>query len=569
MLVIALLAGFCLLSAFITFGLGIFVYTKNPSSAVNRIFLAMLIAATYWAVGEFMIWRSADIGEALFWLKASSFWPLVIVLCVHFILAFTDHPVAARKNLPVLALVLYLPAFIISFIGIATDTIYRVSFLPGTGYIYLPAEGSLVYLAEAAYCTAVMLAAAAIVFRSWQRARPGRVRRRYGLVGIGLTVVIVTGFLSGVLLPGYHLFLPNLVFVGIVVFSLLITWAIVRYGLFTLSPETALPDILRLMPDGVILSDTAGKILASNRSAARIFGVPEDDLPGRLLSAYIPAPAFTSTIAAVTSEGILENLEIDLERQSPGTISIAGAMIHDPDGDPAGIVLIVRDITGRRQNERALRVANEKISLLSRLTRHDIGNLVTALWGNLELLKANLGRPSGEKYADRCIDIVKKIASHLRFSRELQDTSSYNPLWQPAGAMIAKAADELPHEGVAIDLEAEPVEIFTDPLVFKVIYNLLDNAIRHGEHTTRIRVSTGKRPGGELVLVIEDNGTGVPAGNKEQIFQAGFAKHTGLGLSLSRDILALTGITIRETGVPGAGARFEITVPKGGWRAAA
>lgn len=46
----------------------------------------------------------------------------------------------------------------------------------------------------------------------------------------------------------------------------------------------------------------------------------------------------------------------------------------------------------------------------------------------------------------------------------------------------------------------------------------------------------------------------------------GFGKNTGLGLALSRDILSLTGITIKETGTAGEGARFELLVPKGGWR---
>ncbi|MEI7649966.1 MAG: hypothetical protein WCJ47_09710 [Methanomicrobiales archaeon] len=39
-----------------------------------------------------------------------------------------------------------------------------------------------------------------------------------------------------------------------------------------------------------------------------------------------------------------------------------------------------------------------------------------------------------------------------------------------------------------------------------------------------------------------------------------------MGLFLSREILAITGITLRENGEPGKGARFEITVPKGAWR---
>ena len=52
---------------------------------------------------------------------------------------------------------------------------------------------------------------------------------------------------------------------------------------------------------------------------------------------------------------------------------------------------------------------------------------------------------------------------------------------------------------------------------------------------------------------------------KEKIFERGFGKNTGVGLFLVREIPDITGITIHETGEPGKGARFEMTVPKGAW----
>jgi signal transduction histidine kinase len=58
----------------------------------------------------------------------------------------------------------------------------------------------------------------------------------------------------------------------------------------------------------------------------------------------------------------------------------------------------------------------------------------------------------------------------------------------------------------------------------------------------------------------------VAADEKERIFDRGFGKNTGFGLAISREILSITGMTIRETGEPGRGARFEITVPNGAWR---
>jgi signal transduction histidine kinase len=64
----------------------------------------------------------------------------------------------------------------------------------------------------------------------------------------------------------------------------------------------------------------------------------------------------------------------------------------------------------------------------------------------------------------------------------------------------------------------------------------------------------------------EDDGVGVPDAEKKRIFERGFGKNTGLGLFLAREILDLTGISIRETGTFGSGARFEMIVPFGSFR---
>jgi signal transduction histidine kinase len=80
-------------------------------------------------------------------------------------------------------------------------------------------------------------------------------------------------------------------------------------------------------------------------------------------------------------------------------------------------------------------------------------------------------------------------------------------------------------------------------------------------------VIRSSHPSGEdLIVVWEDNGIGRAENEKERIFERGSGKNTGLGLFLVREILSLTGILIKETGVPEKGARFEITVPNGKYR---
>ena len=118
---------------------------------------------------------------------------------------------------------------------------------------------------------------------------------------------------------------------------------------------------------------------------------------------------------------------------------------------------------------------------------------------------------------------------------------------------------------IQITDETGTIQIFADPLFEKVMYNLTDNTIRHGETATESHVSVITEKD-DIRIIWEDNGVGVPVEEKEMIFQRGFGKNTGLGLFLIREILAITGMTIQETGEPGKGARFEITVPNGMWR---
>jgi len=80
-----------------------------------------------------------------------------------------------------------------------------------------------------------------------------------------------------------------------------------------------------------------------------------------------------------------------------------------------------------------------------------------------------------------------------------------------------------------------------------------------------MQIHANKGEDDALTVVVEDNGRGVEERDKEQIFQYGYGSHTGLGLAISRDILALTGLSIRESGVAGRGARFEISIPPRAW----
>ncbi|MCX6689132.1 MAG: HAMP domain-containing sensor histidine kinase, partial [Methanoregula sp.] len=206
------------------------------------------------------------------------------------------------------------------------------------------------------------------------------------------------------------------------------------------------------------------------------------------------------------------------------------------------------------------------LNLLSSITRHDINNQLTVQMGYLELLEDTQLDPSHNEYFQKVSTAAKRIAAMIQFTKEYEEIGVHAPTWQDCRTLVDTAAKQAPLRKVEVknDLPAG-AEVFADPLVVKVCYNLMDNAVRYGGKITTIRFSV-LESGDDYLIVCEDDGDGVVAAEKEKIFERGFGKNTGLGLALSREILLITGIKITETGEPGKGARFEMTVPKGAWR---
>lgn len=235
--------------------------------------------------------------------------------------------------------------------------------------------------------------------------------------------------------------------------------------------------------------------------------------------------------------------------------------LKSEDGTITGVLGISRDITQLKQAEISLKRSNEKLNLLNSITRHDVANQLTIMNGYIQL--AMIKEPDAVigdflKKIDAACDTIQR---QIEFTRTYQDLGIRAPDWFRLDRVIGNARPE----NVGFALQCPGLEVFADPMLEKVFFNLFDNAIRHGERVTSISVRC-EPAGEELVIVVEDDGIGIPLDEKQKIFGKGFGKNTGYGLFLVREILAITNIAIHETGKHGNGARFEITVPKGGFR---
>lgn len=212
-------------------------------------------------------------------------------------------------------------------------------------------------------------------------------------------------------------------------------------------------------------------------------------------------------------------------------------------------------------------MANHKLNLLSSITRHDINNQLQALTGYIQFSTEALAEPEIlAGYFEREALIAENIRRQISFTKDYEDLGVRSPVWQDISKLVREVTTVLPMQDFQLEIKCQNLEIFADPLLKKVFYNLTDNALHYGgEKMTTIRLMASPQKE-HILLIFEDDGEGISVEDKQKLFTRGFGKHTGLGLFLSREILAITGITITETGEPGKGARFEITVPNGKWR---
>lgn len=234
-------------------------------------------------------------------------------------------------------------------------------------------------------------------------------------------------------------------------------------------------------------------------------------------------------------------------------------------GEPIGSYGVLRDVSERRRAEDAIELANKKLNLMNNITRHDILNTVTGLLGCVDMANATDSEDERTLLLQDIKNLSKTIQRQIAFTKEYQEVGVNLPIWQDVGEVLQGILVNFEGSGLRFVIDLEHVEIYADPLLEKVFYNLVDNAIRYGENITTIQFYQVNSDDG-FSLICEDDGVGIPVDMKDYIFERGVGKNTGMGLFLSREILGITKIEFHENGIPGKGARFEMYISRGTFR---
>ncbi len=315
----------------------------------------------------------------------------------------------------------------------------------------------------------------------------------------------------------------------------------------------------------ILLADAAGRqtIERINWKGADLLKRRAADLRGKPVAAIWNEEERGKFFAQLSRDGAVYAAETRFTLPEEGAIIVLASAAVLTDGR---VILSFFDVTSRVQAEQALKAANDKLNVLSRFSTDHLHRSVDEILETVE----EADKPGAEgpvhTFLERIRMLAWNIARQLFLTDSYKDLGTVPPVWIRVQDAL-EAASLPPTDGtIAIRSWAGRLEIRADPLFSDVLAHLLENPLRYSSGTVKnIVVSWHEVPDG-LDLVIQDDGIGIEAGKKEQVFDYDAGGHAGIGLFVCRQIVEVTGMTLTENGTFGQGARFVIHVPSGRYR---
>ncbi|AKF04239.1 PAS domain S-box protein [Sandaracinus amylolyticus] len=338
------------------------------------------------------------------------------------------------------------------------------------------------------------------------------------------------------------------------------------------------------MPEGVLLLDASGHVVADNRSlrayapagerARDPFGNP---VPLDLLCAdgQSLAPDEMPYVAAIVRGERFAGREHQVRRRDGSVVAVlvgVSPVLSDA-GELTGAVMIVQDVSTLKELER---LREEWTSVVAHDLRQPV-NVITLAAGMLAETRvplpedkrrwaiASIGRSAGtlDRMIGDLLDASRIEARRITVERREASLAT----------LVRDVVDRVPGAGACCDVDVAPGAdraVLADPVrIEQVLTNLLTNALKYGEPGARIGVRLVPRER-EVEAIVTNRGPGIPPDELPKLFRrfertrsarAGRERGIGLGLYLSKGLIEAHGGRIWAESTPGAETSFHFTVP--------
>jgi len=358
---------------------------------------------------------------------------------------------------------------------------------------------------------------------------------------------------------------------------------VTRYGRMNVTPQTAADDIIATMRDALLLLGPEGQFVRANQAALDLFGYHGGELTDKYADLLFAEPMLLrSALGRIAGGEPVSALKLDC-RDRDGVVvpvSISGRVLRGRNSEAVGFVLVLRDITQRRQDEAALAqaqaelVRREKLATLDRLAgsiAHELRNPLGAIRNAVYYLKlVGSDKLTGRALLhmdianDEIIRANRIITSLLDFAEgRLSEPRpcSLAGILSEATAMtelprVTEVEVRLPHDLPLVLVDAGQIE--------QVFRNLITNAHQAMPNGGKVEIVAACVDGGDVRVTVSDSGSGIKPDNMSRLFEPLFSTKVfgvGLGLAIAKSFLEANKGTISVQTEVGKGTTVTVTLP--------
>ncbi|MDD3118338.1 MAG: ATP-binding protein [Victivallales bacterium] len=335
--------------------------------------------------------------------------------------------------------------------------------------------------------------------------------------------------------------------------------------------------ILASLFEGVIAMNNDLEIIWMNDVAVRLLGVSPDAGGSHIyeVQRHTAVSEFAEHIAAVRK---LEQLDLEIGVQGhEKTLKLTGNIIHGPDNEMIGVLIVISDFTEIRRLENFRRDFVANVS-------HEIRTPLTAIRGAVETLHDALKHDPA--FAERLMDMIVRHCDRLNALNEdilclaalEREGAGEEFVYEPvaAGDLLNTSINLCRVKAKQKNIRLELGEVFDGKiecdrqLIEQTLINLIDNAVKYSEEGSKIEIAAVQNDPDHVALSVCDYGIGIPEKHLPRLFERFYRVDkarsrklggTGLGLSIVKHVVQLHHGTVDVRSSVGHGSTFTVCLP--------
>jgi PAS domain S-box-containing protein len=559
---------------------GTAVLVRDFEETTNRLAAGIIYGGAFWAFCE-LIWSQANTPQtAMAWVKISAVgWVWIGPLGLHLMMELVGGPMqklrVALKTLYGLS-ALYLVALWTS--PVAITRMVRMDW----GWSY---EHGAIYPLYYAVTVSAIFSGLGLAWSAYRRWPSQAERRQARGIAVAILIPLVVASVTDGILPFLGIHVWHLGTASIALLGATVAITLHRYGYSLLSPGMFAREILETMSDGLTLLHLDGRIRHCNPALLQMAGCEStEELVGRHIETLIEGV----DIFAPRVGREMECRFVPLEGTS-FPVAISRSRLSDRQGGATGLVLIVHDLKEVVELRQRLVISGRMAAVgqLASGVAHELNNPMAYVRANLSLLQEQLSKlPNGDKGAeidgiasgewleivqeslegiDRATSIVRDIKNFSHTSAGKRERIDIHSLLE---STVRMAGPQIRHKvDVRCDYQPVPLLRCSPRQIQQVLLNLILNAADSAVDEERVTISLSTwSESGSVWIGVEDDGAGIEYADLERVFDPFFTTKaagdgTGLGLSLSYEIMRSHGGEIRVESEPGRGTLFTLSLP--------